>query len=134
MYIGTGKKKLEAKLKHIFMVGQKVLFFIDRDDPKNEIRSLTNYELSKRLYFVKTLFDARAQRIIFQHHMESRTDEQLQIDFPRDVFGTRGKDGFSDFVIDFVAPRLLLTPTKFDFLIEGKDFKMKLDGSIEFLD
>lgn len=132
VYIGRGKKAKEATLKHIFQIGQKVLFYTDKEDPENELKGLTREELSHRLYFVKTLFDAKTQRIVFQHHAEARSDEQLSMDFPKDVFGTKGKNGFTSFTIDFIAPRLLLTPSNFDFVIEGKDFVMNLDGSIKF--
>lgn len=129
IYIGRGKKAKEAVLKHIFMVGQKVLFF---ENDKEELKDLKIDDLAKRLYFVKRLADANAQRILFQHHIDARDDKQLAEDFPKEVFGTKGKDGFSKYTSDFVAPRLLLTPGNFNFIIEGKDFEMKLDGTIEF--
>lgn len=132
VFIGTGRNRAEATLKHIFLVGQKVIFFTDREDPESEIKNLNQEELSSRLYFVKKLADANAQRILFQHHLESRSDEQLSNDFSRESFGTRGKDGFSTFSTDFIAPKLLLTPAKFDFFIEDLDFTMNLDGSINF--
>src|SRR5690606_29088729 len=96
------------------------------------LKDLENDDLSNRLYFVKRLADANAQRILFQHHLEARDDKQLAQAFPKKEFGTKGKDGFSKFTIEFVAPRLLLTPGNFNFIIEGKDFEMKLDGSIKF--
>jgi CRISPR-associated endonuclease Csn1 len=129
LYIGRGKNKKEGVLKHVFMVGQKVLFF---EADKEELKDLQVEDLAKRLYFVKRLADANAQRILFQHHKEARDDKQLSDDFPKAEFGTKGKDGFSKFSSRFVAPRLLLTPGNFDFITEGKDFEMKLDGSIYF--
>ncbi|HMR19791.1 MAG TPA: hypothetical protein PKA53_10875, partial [Sphingobacterium sp.] len=63
---------------------------------------------------------------------EARDDKQLTEDFPVKEFGQKGKNGFSKFTTDFVAPRLLLSPGNFDFIIEGKDFEMKLDGTIKF--
>lgn len=119
----------DSTLIHVFEPGQKVLFY---NESKEELKDLDQKELSKRLYFVKTLFDTRAQRIIFQHHMEGRSNEQLLTDFPRSNFGTRGKDGFTRFTTDFIAPRLLLTPGNFHFIIEDVDFKMNLDNKIEF--
>lgn len=129
VYIGRGKKSKEAVLKHIFMVGQKVLLF---ENEKDELKDLENHELAKRLYFVKRLADAKTQRILFQYHLEARDDKQLIVDFPKQEFGTKGKDGFSKYSSAFVAPRLLLTPGNFNFIIEKNDFKMKLDGTIEF--
>lgn len=122
-------KKKEAFLVHIFEVGQKVLFF---EESKEELKQLEKDQTSNRLYFVKTLFDARGQKIQFQHHLEARNNEELLTTFPKEQFGTRGRDGFSRFSLDFVAPRLLLTPGNFNFIIEGRDFEMALDGEIRF--
>ena len=127
--IGRGKKAKKGVLKHVFKVGQKVLFF---ENDRDELKDVDNEELHKKLYFIKRLADAKTQRILFQHHSEARDDKQLTIDFPKNEFGSKGKDGFSTFSIDFIAPRLLLTPGKFDFIIEGKDFEMNFDGSIKF--
>lgn len=129
VYIGRGKKAKEATLKHIFMVGQKVLFF---ENDKEELKDLENIDLSRHLYFVKNLADAKQGLIRLQHHLEARDDKQLSKDFPASEFGQKGKNGFSKFTTDFIAPRLLLSSGNFDFIIEGKDFEMKLDGSIEF--
>jgi len=118
----------ESSLLYIFETGKKVLFY----ELLEELKDLDKKELSKRLYYVKTLFDAKTQRIIFQHHLEARSNDDLLKDFPREQFGTKGKDGFSKFTTDFVAPRLLLSPGNFNFIIEGKDFEMKLDGTIIF--
>lgn len=129
VYIGRGKTTKEAILKHVFMVGQKVFFF---ENDKEELKDLGNVDLAKRLYFVKRLADANTQRILFQLHVDARDDKQLANDFPKEEFGTKGKDGFSKFSTHFVAPRLLLTPGNFNFVIEGKDFEMNLDGTIVF--
>lgn len=127
VFIGRGKKAKTAALKHVFMVGQKVILF---EENKEELRDLENKEISKRLYFVKTLFDAKQGLIRFQHHLEARNDKQLVKSFPSSEFGQKGKNGFSKFTTDFIAPRLLLSPNNFNFIIENKDFKMELDGFI----
>lgn len=122
-------KKDEAALKHIFEVGQRVMLY---DKCIEELKDMDIKEISDRLYFVKTLFDAKSQRILFQHHLEARNNDDLQKSFPKEQFGTKGKDGFSKFSNVFLAPRLLLTPGNFKFIIEGKDFEMNLDGSIRY--
>jgi CRISPR-associated endonuclease Csn1 len=128
--LGTGKSQEKVKLYHVFQVGQKVLiYFHDR----SELNDLNPVEISARLYFIKNLADANTQRILFQHHLEARDDHQLLIDFPKESFGTKGKDGFSSFSSDFVVPRLLLTPSNYNFLIEGKDFRMSLAGKIDYI-
>lgn len=123
-------KKKEAKLIHIFEVGQKVLFC----ESLEEIRDLASdkKELSNRLYFIKRLHQASVGNMLFQHHLEARSDEELTKAFPKETFKGAGKDGFSKYQKDFIAPRILFKPTKPVFIIEGKDFEMKLDGTIQF--
>lgn len=120
-------KGVEIPLHHIFVPGQKVIFY---EENKEELKSLTNF--SNHLYFIKRLYQASRGNIQFQHHLEARGDKQLAEDFPAKEFGQKGKNGFSKFTTDFIAPRLLLSPGNFKFIIEGKDFEMKLDGTIEF--
>ena len=129
VYIGRGKKAKKAALKHVFLVGQKVLFF---ENDKDELKDLEKDDLSKRLYFVKNLADAKQGLIRFQYHLEARDDKQLAEAFNANEFGQKGKNGFSKFTSEFVAPRLLLSSGNFNFITENKDFEMKLDGSIEF--
>ena len=127
--IPIGKGTSVGKLAHVFQEGQRVLIYLNS---KEELPDLDEKELSKRLYYVRLLFDAKTQRIQFQHHLEARSDEDLLKAFPRENFGTKAKDGFSSFSEDFIAPRLLLTPTKFNFAIEGKDFYFTELGEIKF--
>lgn len=129
IFIGNGKNKVEAKLYHVFQPGQKVLFY---NENKDELKDLGTEELSKRLYYVRTLADAKQGLIQFQHHLEARNDEQLNNDFPKDQFGAKGKNGFSIFSLEFVAPRLLLSAGNFNFIIENKDFEFTMYGSILF--
>lgn len=129
LVLGIGKNQENVSLYHVFQVGQKVLIYFSE---RSELKDLNPPELSNRLYFVKNLADANAQRIQFQHHLEARNDQQLLNDFPKLEFGTKGKDGFSSFSPDFIAPRLLLTPSNYKFVIEGKDFEMDLGGEIKF--
>ena len=121
------KKGIVLSLFHVFIPGQKVLFY---ENNREELKELDN--LSNNLYFVKRLYQASRGNIQFQHHLEARDDKQLTEDIPVKEFGQKGKNGFSKFTTDFVAPRLLLSPGNFDFIIEGKDFEMKLDGTIKF--
>src|SRR5690554_6540633 len=123
-------KKKEARLVHIFEVGQKVIFY----NSFNELNDIQNepQEISKRLYFIKRLHQASVGNMLFQHHLEAREDEELTKAFPKEIFKSAGKDGFSKYQTDFIVPRILFKPTNPNFIIEGKDFEMKLDGSIEF--
>ena len=89
-------------------------------------------ELSNRLYFIKRLHQASVGNMLFQHHLEARSDDELTKAFPKETFKGAGKDGFSKYQKDFIAPRILFKPTKPVFIIEGKDFEMNLDGTIQF--
>jgi CRISPR-associated endonuclease Csn1 len=111
-------------------VGQKVIFYTTIEELKDVVNE--PLEISKRLYFIKRLHQASVGNMLFQHHLEGRTDEELTQAFPKDIFKSAGKDGFSKYQTDFIAPRILFKPTKPIFIIEGKDFEMKLDGTIEF--
>ena len=120
----------ESRLIHVFEVGQKVIFY----NSLEELREIENdvQALSERLYFIKRLHQASVGNIMFQHHLEARSDEELAKAFPKEIFKSAGKDGFSKFQTDFVAPRILFKPTKPNFIIEGKDFEMTLDSKIKF--
>lgn len=124
--IGLGKKSSEAKLKHIFITGQKVLFFLES---REELLDLSQSEISKRLYFIKRFHQAERGSIIFQHHLEARSDEKLN-----QVFGPLGKNGFAidKLTKEFSPPRILFTPNRDVFIVEGKDFEMFLDGTLKF--
>ncbi|MEZ5195929.1 MAG: HNH endonuclease domain-containing protein [Bacteroidales bacterium] len=123
-------KNKEAILLHIFELGQKVIFYNTIDELKDI--EFDKQEISKRLYFIKRLHQASVGNMLFQHHLEARNDEELIKAFPKEIFKSAGKDGFSKYQNDFIAPRILFKPTKPNFIIEGKDFEMKMDGSIEF--
>ncbi len=127
--IEIGRGKTIANLYHVFKTGQRVLFY---EYNREELKELGN-KLSERLYYVKTLSDAKQGLILFQHHLEARNDEQLAKDFPKETFGQRGKNGFSKFSINPIRPRLLLSTGNLSCIIEGKDFTMTLDGKINFL-
>lgn len=123
-------KKEESQLVHVFEVGQKVIFYNTID----ELKDIENepQEISKRLYFIKRLHQASVGNMLFQHHLEARNDQDLSLAFPKEVFKSAGKDGFSKYQADFIAPRILFKPSKPNFIIEGKDFEMELDGTIKF--
>ena len=98
-------------------------------ESKEELKELKEHEISSRLYFIKRFHQAERGNIVFQHHLEARSDDELSKNF-----GTLGKNGFAigKLTNEFSPPRILFTPNKDVFIIEEKDFKLKLDGSIEF--
>lgn len=126
VFIGRGKKAKEGKLIHIFIPGQKVLFFFEN---KEELKDLDKIDLSMRLYFLKRLYQAEVGNIVFQHHLEARSDEELS-----KIYGAKGRNGFSinNLKTEFSPPRILFTPTSNCFILENKDFEMELEGSIKW--
>ncbi len=120
----------EYKLFTILKPGLKVIFY--KDENKDEPKELTKIELLKRLYYVKNLFDSKTGTIQFQYHLEARGDKELTAAFPKEQYGQKGKNGFSQFNYENPWPRLLLSKINFDFLIEKKDFIITPDGDIVF--
>ncbi|MCX6234326.1 MAG: hypothetical protein NT175_06315 [Bacteroidetes bacterium] len=123
------KSKTIARLYAVLAVGQKVLFY---QNNRSELYELSKSELSKRLYYLKNLFDANTGTLQFQYHLEARSDQQLSEAFPKERYGQRGKYGFSNISFDSPWPRLLLSPVSLNFLIEDKDFKILPDSEIVF--
>jgi CRISPR-associated endonuclease Csn1 len=127
--LGRGKAKNAIPLYAILKPGTKVLFF---RESKEELKEIDETSRLKRLYVISRLYDAVSGRIMFSFHSEARTDEKLTKAFSKETFGQRGKNGFSEFNYEFPWPRLLMSPSSFNFLIEGKDFEVKPDGVIVF--
>jgi CRISPR-associated endonuclease Csn1 len=127
--LGRGKEKKSIPLHAILKPGVKVLFYREHPD---ELKEMSNSELLKRLYKINRLYDTISGRIMFDYHIEARTDEELTKAFPKETFGLKGKNGFSEFNFEFPWPRLLMSPGSFNFLIEGKDFEVLPDGQINF--
>ena len=93
------------------------------------LNELPSSELSKRLY--KILGFEKDGRIRFVHHIDSRDDKQL-----KELESLHGKgiwQGFSSVNYETPWPKLKLSVSNFSFLIEGKDFEVKSDGVICFL-
>lgn len=126
--LGRGKEKKETPLYAALQPGIKVLFY--KEHPE-ELKEMVITDLLKRLYRINKLFDALSGRIMFDYHLEARTDEELTKAFPKETFGQRGKNGFSEFNYEFPWPRLLLSPSSFNFIVEGRDFNVTPDGLLK---
>ncbi|HMP98860.1 MAG TPA: HNH endonuclease domain-containing protein [Cyclobacteriaceae bacterium] len=114
--ITKGKKVTELPLTYILEVGTKVIF---RKDEKEDLKSLSNSELLKRLY-VYTRFE-KDGRINFKYHLEARSDSDIT---------ERYKDSSVNF--ENPLPTLRLVLNKCNFLVEGYDFDIKMDGTIKW--
>jgi CRISPR-associated endonuclease Csn1 len=109
-----GKAKREGKIIGILKPGQKVIFY--KEDIK-ELLELSAEDINKRLYKIISLYGKTTGQIQFQYHLEARPDKDLPVGVSK-----------VNFVIP--EPRYLLSPSSFDFAIEGKHFGIKPDGKI----
>lgn len=112
------KAYTEVVYRKVFsiMPGQMVLL---RKANEN-LDALTSEEKLHRLYKVNRIFDPKQGLLQLQYHLEARDDKKLLEDYPND--GKKGKNGFSEIDYDNPLPRLLLSPKKQNFWIEGIDF------------
>lgn len=113
--ITKGKKSIELPLTYVLSTGAKVLF--KKEDDEN-IKTLPYEDLLKRLY-VFTNFE-KDGRLNFKYHLEARNKIEEQ---------------YSESDIDFSTskPTLRFGYAKYDFLLEGYDFNIKYDGTIEWI-
>lgn len=107
-----------------------VLFY---ENNPEEIWNLKTEDRLKRLYYVRKM--GKDGRATFQFHQEARIDEQLKKDYfeqynedaPSSLTNGESKVEFAKLPI----PKLLLSPSSMQMLIEGIDFKISIDGEIQ---
>ena len=124
--VGRGKNISDAKLKAVLYPNLRVIFFKEK---KEELRNLSLSELSKRMYKVYSLYGKTTGQIQFQHHLEARADK----DITDPSNPSKKLIGASSIDFNNLLPRYLLSPVNFNFAIEGKDFELKIDGSVSWL-
>jgi len=114
---GKGKNKTTIPLYAVLKPGQKALFF---KDSMEELKELSKEDLSVRL-FKMYQFESDG-RIKFRHHIVAGIDTELK----------KENKEYSYFDRNEKQVFLRLRQGQWNFAIEGKDFEMKLDGTIEF--
>jgi CRISPR-associated endonuclease Csn1 len=115
--IGRGKKQMTIPLYAVLRTGQKVLFFRNSIE---ELKDLSIADLSRRLFKIYQ-FESDG-RIKFRHHLTAGIDTDLK----------KIHKEFSSFNLEDNPVFLRLRQANWNFAIDGVDFEMKLDGSIEF--
>ena len=113
-----GKKKSQIPLYAVLRSGQKVLFF---ENSKEELKDLTSVDWSKRLYKIYQ-FEGDTSRIKFRHHLAAGIDTELK----------KSNKESSSVNINENQVFLRLTKKAWNFAIDGVDFEMKMDGTIDF--
>lgn len=111
--IQDGKTGKELQLNCILEKGTKVIFLIKNEDSK----LLAQDDILKRLYVYNSF--EKDGRLNFQYHLEARN---------------KIEETYSESEIDFENPKptLRFGYAKYDFLVEGYDFEIKMDGTIKW--
>lgn len=111
--IKKGKMEIILPLKYILENGKKIIFTKDDED----VKSLSKNKLLKRLY-VFTNFE-KDGRLNLKYHLEARS----KID-----------EKYSKSELDFDKPKptLRFGFAKYDFVVEGYDFLINIDGTIKW--
>ncbi len=116
------KKKVKLPLYSVLKSGQKAIFYKENLE---ELKELTENELSKRLYKMYQ-FEADSNKIKFKHHLISGANTEINKSLPKEYKEASPFGTFEE------QPLLRLTANNWNFAIEGKDFEMKIDGTIQF--
>lgn len=116
--VGKGKTVTVIPLTHLLVPGVKVLF---KTEETEDLQSLSQSELLSRCY-VYTNFekDGNSARLNFKYHLEARSKIEEQ---------------YVESEVDFTNPKptLRFSYSKYDFFVEGHEFKVEMDGTIKWL-
>ena len=136
----------------LLVSGMKVIFYDNNIEElrHEEYENISDYNkrISHRMY--KIVKFAGGQ-ITFLHHLDSRDEKQHLEAFPENAFfkndgkgkdltyGKRGKNGFTESITDSLLynngqpwHKLLYTKDWLNFAIEGYDFEVNIDGTINW--
>lgn len=132
----------------LLRVGTKVIFY-DAEigelmQKKEENTATYSQRISNRFYKIVKF---AGSQITFQHHLDSKNEKQHMEAYPEDTlfkgnvkYGKRGKNGFTEKIEDYVRfnhntpwHKLLYTKDWLNMAIEGKDFAVKMDGTISWI-
>jgi len=119
-------KKEKYTLHAILHPEQKVIFYKSN---KAELKELEKKDLMNRLYVIEGF--EKDGRIRFKYHLNSMSDndlKQLETQYGKAIF-----QGFSSLNLSSPWPKLKLSMGNLTMLIENKDFKIQMDGTIEWL-
>lgn len=116
------KKKTKLPLYAVLKSGQKAIFYKENLE---ELKDLSEKELSDRMYKMYQ-FEGDSNKIKFKHHLISGANTEINKSLPK---GYKEASPFGSFE---KQPLMRLTAGNWNFAIEGKDFEMDLDGTINF--
>lgn len=139
----------------VLKTGMKVIFFDETIDELRKRENEKDSEYNNRIgYRTYKIVKFTGGRLTFQHHLEARNDKELEKAYPENIvfkideknkevtYGGRGTSGFTEKVSDALKwnsynnyepfPKLLYSANWLDFAVEGYDFEIKIDGTIEW--
>lgn len=137
----------------LLVAGQKVIFYDSNIDELKKQESETDVDYFGRLSNgTYKIVKFAGSQITFIHHLDARDEKQHMQEYPDAKFfkkdekgndltyGKRGKNGFTEKISDSKNlnnskpwHKLLYSKDWLDFAIENKDFKIKIDGSIQWI-
>lgn len=117
-------------LKYLLKTGTIVIFWEKSPD------ELKSKKINKVQRLYKVIKMNKDGRITFRFHQEARNDENLRLDYEKEN-GTKAPKSLTngESTVNFVnpCPKLLLSPPKFNFIVENYDFKISPIGEIRWL-
>lgn len=117
-YTGLKVKNGEINLKKILKPGDKFIFFKEN---KEELKDMAKHSLLERLY--KAYQFESDGRIRYKHHLLAG-----DLTVAKKAFKEVSNPTFSVY-----EPLFRLTKSNWNFVIEGQDFEIKIDGKIQWL-
>ncbi|MBS1607574.1 MAG: hypothetical protein JSS98_11580 [Bacteroidetes bacterium] len=139
----------------ILKPGMKVIFYNENIDELKKKATETEADYYKRIsYCTYKIIKFTGGRLTFQHHLEARSDKELQAAYPEKQFfkkdgknndttyGGRSTSGFTEKISDALInnaynnyepwPKLLYSVDWLDMAIEAKDFDININGTISW--
>jgi CRISPR-associated endonuclease Csn1 len=105
-------------LKYILRVGQRAIFY---SETKEELKALSDKELNDRVFVIYKFNESGTPDLYLKNHIEARPNPEID------------KLCKNDFDPDDYQPGLSLKAIKLNCIFEGKDFEIRPDGEIVFL-
>ena len=109
------KEPIELPLVAIIQAGHRVIFY--KENP-GELKDLPNKDLIKRLYKVRNFNDMGTPQIYLDYHLEARKE---------------GVDEHTKLDTNVYQGKLKMKASQFTCAMEGLDFTISLDGTIEWV-
>lgn len=111
------KGKNNLPLKYIIKEGDKIILY---KESKNEIKDISINELHKRTFRVNKFNEMGTAFLYAQNHLEARPENELE--------NAEVEINFNKY-----QPKLKLNVNKLNCVVENYDFKIKPDGTIDWL-